>query len=541
MSAAPADVGTPDADNFEIGYGESAEEGRIQTEQSEIASRAKGTADIAAAEGEGEAQNDVDVLVAFDAEAQAAAGGDIRPFVEQLFVKLNAAFENSRVNAEFHTVDYVLASFHSEYVHSLGELISLPPEMYEKFRTDAGADLVLLVTNEPNLQNDTACGIALYPAISHTNTAETDHMFAIRIPCDVSADQSFVHEAGHTLGMGHEYRPGVDVSYLRDACAQAVVGTWTDSSGDVHRYGTVGATSEGIGTGGIRAQNTFSHAGAFGMITDEYGVQHRLNFGDEDHDNSKVMNEFAPTVTLNRTPILPPDTASMTFNIHESSDIPLSGVRPLHAWTVTDAGDSTATVDAATGMLTVTPRLAGTETITVAARDDNGSTHIRTFSFDVTASVSPLHNAGHPTDVDANGEVEPLDALRLVNTINGQLARLVDPNNAIAPPYYDVNNDWQITPADALVVINELNVSMTSAGGEAVLTTAHPQEYVHPGADVSISTAKSANQTSEAIPDPQPAPSIDAIFHESGNGKEAVPEDLGWLEKDLLEELQLKL
>ena len=56
-------------------------------------------------------------------------------------------------------------------------------------------------------------------------------------------------------------------------------------------------------------------------------------------------------------------------------------------------------------------------------------------------------------DVDGNGTVAPLDALLLVNYLNGQ-----SPGDSSGEPALDVNADSLITALDALLVINQVNV-----------------------------------------------------------------------------------
>lgn len=62
-------------------------------------------------------------------------------------------------------------------------------------------------------------------------------------------------------------------------------------------------------------------------------------------------------------------------------------------------------------------------------------------------------------DVDTDGNVSPLDALIVINYINGvgsgSLASSYDPSK----PYYDVDGDQSVSPLDVLSVINHLNAS----------------------------------------------------------------------------------
>jgi hypothetical protein len=72
----------------------------------------------------------------------------------------------------------------------------------------------------------------------------------------------------------------------------------------------------------------------------------------------------------------------------------------------------------------------------------------------------PLTNPLTPFDVDRNGNIQPLDALRIINEITrrGSGAIAIPTNDAEANrPYFDVSGDMQLTAADALRVINALS------------------------------------------------------------------------------------
>lgn len=77
----------------------------------------------------------------------------------------------------------------------------------------------------------------------------------------------------------------------------------------------------------------------------------------------------------------------------------------------------------------------------------------------------PNHNAGLPPDVNADGLVTPLDALRLTNKYNaartagiasGEPVGIPAPAKA-EPLYWDVNDDGRFTPLDILLVVNWIN------------------------------------------------------------------------------------
>jgi hypothetical protein len=64
-----------------------------------------------------------------------------------------------------------------------------------------------------------------------------------------------------------------------------------------------------------------------------------------------------------------------------------------------------------------------------------------------------FHNPLHPCDTNADGNVTPSDALRIINAISAGV-QLVQPNNN---GFLDVNNDNVLSTLDALTVINGLS------------------------------------------------------------------------------------
>jgi hypothetical protein len=67
-------------------------------------------------------------------------------------------------------------------------------------------------------------------------------------------------------------------------------------------------------------------------------------------------------------------------------------------------------------------------------------------------------NAENPADVNDNGEVTPLDALLVIAYINANLDDLsVPPPPAEPPPYYDVDGNGSVTALDVLIIIDVLN------------------------------------------------------------------------------------
>jgi hypothetical protein len=83
--------------------------------------------------------------------------------------------------------------------------------------------------------------------------------------------------------------------------------------------------------------------------------------------------------------------------------------------------------------------------------------------------VSDFWNGARPEDVNADSHISPVDALLVINELNTSGSRTLTGNGGEPPPidqgegesqaqaYYDVNNDGYVSPVDALMVINALN------------------------------------------------------------------------------------
>ena len=84
------------------------------------------------------------------------------------------------------------------------------------------------------------------------------------------------------------------------------------------------------------------------------------------------------------------------------------------------------------------------------------------FGLDSVSIVSPPASSAVVLDVDGNGDVTPFDALLVINELDGVTPQAASSSSAPPPPTpprsrYDVNGDGNVTPLDALLVINELD------------------------------------------------------------------------------------
>lgn len=109
------------------------------------------------------------------------------------------------------------------------------------------------------------------------------------------------------------------------------------------------------------------------------------------------------------------------------------------------------------------------DTFTYRATDGTGQSVETTVTITITDPPPPLHqNPSQNLDVNADGFITPIDALLIINYLNGNGSGSVD-GLAPPPPYRDVNGDNFIAPNDVLLVITRLNaISGGSGEGEGV-------------------------------------------------------------------------
>ncbi|TWU45387.1 Calx-beta domain protein [Novipirellula aureliae] len=78
--------------------------------------------------------------------------------------------------------------------------------------------------------------------------------------------------------------------------------------------------------------------------------------------------------------------------------------------------------------------------------------------------ASSYHNASMPTDVNQDSQITPLDALMVINYLSDKSGA----EGEQITGFVDVNGDGEITPSDALMVINELS-RLGEGAGEPVI------------------------------------------------------------------------
>jgi len=99
-----------------------------------------------------------------------------------------------------------------------------------------------------------------------------------------------------------------------------------------------------------------------------------------------------------------------------------------------------------------------TDTFKYKARDATGASETATVAL-VVSTTNPWHNSVSPMDVNDDGDISPIDALMIILDLNQNGIRELPETrvDGTAVPLLDVNRDNRITPQDVLMIINHLN------------------------------------------------------------------------------------
>jgi hypothetical protein len=123
----------------------------------------------------------------------------------------------------------------------------------------------------------------------------------------------------------------------------------------------------------------------------------------------------------------------------------------------------------ADGTIQYTPeaRRIYSESFSYRVKDNDGEwSNVAAVTVDVE---SAFHNRARPMDVNADGRIDSLDVLSLVNDINRDGQRDLPSELPYTAPYLDPNNDGAVSSLDVLLVVNFLNSlsSLPSSEGES--------------------------------------------------------------------------
>ena len=149
--------------------------------------------------------------------------------------------------------------------------------------------------------------------------------------------------------------------------------------------------------------------------------------------------------------------------------------------------------------------------LTITAVDSQGefASFAEDFVIEILPNDYPGHNLETPFDVDHNGQLQPLDALLIINFLNENGPSPVGPTTLDF--CYDVNGDGFIDVVDALLVINEINRRRIAGGGGE--------------AEGEGDGGNPKGGEGEAIPAP-PSPALQLAFQEDLHLSEPAPDEV---------------
>lgn len=111
----------------------------------------------------------------------------------------------------------------------------------------------------------------------------------------------------------------------------------------------------------------------------------------------------------------------------------------------------------------------GNHSLTLRATD-NGTPPLHIdlpWTIEILANASPWQNPDDPFDVNGRSDVTPADALVIINYLNRSNLTNIPSNVDFRPNFLDVSGNNKIEPLDALQVINYLNRRNVGGEGEA--------------------------------------------------------------------------
>ncbi|QDS92516.1 hypothetical protein FF011L_12630 [Roseimaritima multifibrata] len=112
----------------------------------------------------------------------------------------------------------------------------------------------------------------------------------------------------------------------------------------------------------------------------------------------------------------------------------------------------------------------GTDSFTYVLQDSTGTSAPVTVTLNLTQSAYQNPLSGMRADVNADGFITPIDALKVINLLNRRNTNSI-PVGSIQtgpPDFVDVNGDGRVEPQDALVVITALNRQSRAPQGESL-------------------------------------------------------------------------
>ncbi|MCR9295207.1 MAG: Ig-like domain-containing protein, partial [bacterium] len=183
-----------------------------------------------------------------------------------------------------------------------------------------------------------------------------------------------------------------------------------------------------------------------------------------------VSNEASVTITINNAPVAVDDSAFTVKNAPVdinvlANDSDVDGFLDPSTVTVVVAPSPSGTAEVlANGQIRFTPSagFSGQARFSYVVSDNVGTVS-NLAEVVVRVQNSAWQNPNGTLDVNNDSFVTPIDALLIINYLNGGGEQFLPDSGVTPPPYLDPNGDEFVTPVDALLIINALN--RTSGGG----------------------------------------------------------------------------
>jgi hypothetical protein len=217
-----------------------------------------------------------------------------------------------------------------------------------------------------------------------------------------------------------------------------------------------------------------------------------------DSTNRSVTETFS--VIVNSLPIARDDTAStkedqqVAINLLANDSDPDGAIIPASVTVVPGSGPNHGQIlGISDGIVTYLPNANyfGTDSFRYTVRDNDGFESLPATVTITITEVSDFQNPALAADVNKSGQVTPIDALIVINYINshpdGELPP--DPIPPATPEfYYDVNGNGRVDAGDVLTVVNVLNsAALSGAEGEGVTSLSSlPAKQALPTAEASL-------------------------------------------------------
>jgi VCBS repeat-containing protein len=227
---------------------------------------------------------------------------------------------------------------------------------------------------------------------------------------------------------------------------------------------------------------------AFGSLAIDQGVVTYTAFGSFSEadtfryrvadENGDFSNEATVTIAANAAPLARADQVATYLNEVIEFNVAVNDEDPDADPGAPDGGLDLGSIQIVTDPVngSVVPLADGT----VRYAPNDGFLGIDTFRYTIADSegrtsspglvqvrvlASRLQNPDLNPDVNDDGDISPIDALLVINRIGrdgGDSIPVTGEDSG--PPFYDVNGDQRITPLDALAVINELALRAAASG-----------------------------------------------------------------------------